>query len=92
MGGAELRLLVEAAFGARPVPRALVVLLLALTYGLAGVHFHTAFFVPAVLFTIGFGVLLWLDSWPWTVVGVLSAIGLLFTGWYGSARDAVKAA
>lgn len=67
----------------------LSVLLLALGYGLAGVHFHVAFLAPAALFLIGFGVLLWVDTWPWTLVGVLSALGLFCTGWLGSARDGV---
>ena len=69
----------------------LAVLLLALTYGLAGVHFHRMFFVPAALFAAGYGVLLWVDAWPWTVVGVLAAVGLLFTAWIGGERDAALA-
>ena len=56
-----------------------VLLMLALTYSLAAIHFGRILMVSALMFAIGYGILLLSPAFPWTIVGVLGAAGLLFS-------------
>lgn len=57
----------------------IVLLLLALTYCLAAIHFGRILLVPALMFAIGYGTLLFSPPYPWTIVGLLGGLGLLFS-------------
>jgi len=56
-----------------------ILLLLAMTYATAAVHWGMLQLVPATLFAIGYGTMLFSPPYPWTIVGVLIAMGLFFT-------------
>ena len=57
----------------------IVLLILALSYSLAAIHFGRILLVPALMFVVGYGALLFSPAYPWTIVGVLGATGLFFT-------------
>lgn len=54
----------------------IVILLLALTYATAAVHFGLLQLIPAILFAIAYGTMLFSPPYPWSIVGVLTASGL----------------
>ena len=57
----------------------IVLLLLTLTYCLAAIHFGRILLVPALMFAMGYGTMLFQPPYPWTIVGILGAIGLFFS-------------
>lgn len=57
----------------------IVLLMLALTYCLAAIHFGRILLVPALMFALGYGTLLFTPPYPWTIVGLLGGIGLFFS-------------
>lgn len=65
----------------------IVMLMLALTYCLAAIHFGRILFVPALMFAIGYVTLLSSPPYPWTIVGLLGAVGLLFSAFAGEASE-----
>lgn len=54
----------------------IILLMLALTYATAAVHFGLLQLIPAILFAIAYGTMLLSPPYPWTIVGVLTASGL----------------
>ncbi len=61
----------------------IAMLMLALTYCLAAIHFGRILLVPAVMFALGYAILLFSPPYPWTIVGLLGATGLLFSAFAG---------
>jgi hypothetical protein len=43
--------------------------------------------LPALMLAIGYGILLFSPPYPWTIVGLLGATGLLFSAFAGEASE-----
>ena len=64
----------------------MAILIVGLTYALAGLHLDRLLLLPGLLFFGGFGVLMFVDRFSWTIVGALVATGLAFAG-YAAGRN-----
>jgi len=58
----------------------LAILIVAFSYVLAGLHLDKFLLLPGGLMFVGYGVLLFVDDFSWTIVGALVAIGLACAG------------
>lgn len=74
--------LAQAAFGQA------ILVILALGYFMAGVHFARAYLWIALLVAAGYGLTFTLDAWAWTMAGALVALGMVATAHAGAGRRA----
>jgi hypothetical protein len=63
-----------------------VVLILALSYFLAGVHLTPALKWMGLMMTAGYGLLFFLDQYAWTIVGAIVAVGLIAVAHFTAKR------
>jgi hypothetical protein len=66
----------------------IILLIVALTYVLAGVHLDRPLLWAGLLMAVGYVVLLFVATYTWTIIGVVVSIGMVLSAVFGGRKSA----